>query len=240
MATNERLRQLLHSLADVPISVELAPTLEILLESLRQVVPFDAGGIFVLDLRRNIVRAATTRGYAPELEVPHTTGIVGAVIQSGRPRLVGNVAADRDYVRLRESTASQLTVPLMSFRGVIGAVSLESDVSCAFDEQDLGVVTLFAQQAAVVVERAILHEQMLRQSRIDREIEIAAEILDGLRPLLPDAPGLAVYGRSLVAQSVGGDAFDFIQYSDGQLGGSIADPKGKGLPATGWSCTPMV
>lgn len=231
MAADRRLAQLLQSLADVQISVDLAPTLEILLDSLRQVVPFDAGGIFVDDPRRGVVRAGATRGYAPELEVPHDAGIVGAVLRTGQPRLVPDVALDPDYVRLRESTVAQLTVPLRSFRGVIGAVSLESDRRGAFDERDLALVTLFAQQAAVVIERAILHEQLVRQSRLDREIEIAAEILRSLTPPVPRLAGLELYGRSLVAQSVGGDAFDFIDYPDGQLGLSIADPRGKGLPA---------
>jgi hypothetical protein len=43
--------------------------------------------------------------------------------------------------------------------------------------------------------------------------------------------GLQVFGRSLLAASVGGDAFDFIPYPDSQIGLSIADAKGKGLPA---------
>jgi sigma-B regulation protein RsbU (phosphoserine phosphatase) len=42
--------------------------------------------------------------------------------------------------------------------------------------------------------------------------------------------GVAVFGRSLTAESVGGDAFDFVPYPDSQLGMSIADAKGKGLP----------
>lgn len=230
-ASDDRLRQLLQSLADVPISVDLAPTLDVLVGSLRQVIPFDAGGIFVHDPRRGVIRGCATRGYDQELEVPHSDGIVGAVLRTGQPRLVEDVTADPDYVRLRNATASQLTVPLKSFRGLIGAVSLESDRVQAFDDSDLGIVTLFAQQASVVIERALLHEQLLRRSRVDREIEIASDILQGLTPPLPTIKGVEMYGRSLVAHSVGGDAFDFIEYPDGQLGISIADPKGKGLPA---------
>ena len=87
----------------------------------------------------------------------------------------------------------------------------------------------FAQQATVVIERAFLHEQLIRQSRIDQEIEIARDILQGLTPLVaPAFPGVQLVGRSLTAESVGGDAFDFIAYPDSQLGISIADAKGKG------------
>jgi len=77
-----------------------------------------------------------------------------------------------------------------------------------------------------------MHEQLIRQSRIDREIEIARDILRSLTPSeSPNIPGLQVAGRSLTAETVGGDAFDFIPYPDEQLGVSISDAAGKGLPA---------
>ena len=232
MPGDERLNLLLSTLARVAISVELEPTLPILLNSLHEVVPFDAGGIFVRDATDHVVRARVTRGYAGDLRMPADEGIVGSVLQTGQPRLVRNVAQESAYVAVRPSTAAQLTVPLVSPRGVLGAVSLESDRTSAFSDDDLALVVLFAQQATVVIERALLHEQLIRQSRIDQEIEIARDILQGLAPLVaPAFPGVQLVGRSLTAESVGGDAFDFIAYPDSQLGISIADAKGKGLPA---------
>jgi sigma-B regulation protein RsbU (phosphoserine phosphatase) len=58
------------------------------------------------------------------------------------------------------------------------------------------------------------------------------QILKGLTPAAaPAFPGVQVFGRSLTAESVGGDAYDFIPYPENQFGLSIADAKGKGLPA---------
>ena len=232
MPEDTRLSLLLDTLAQVAISVELQPTLQILLVSLHHVIPFDAGGIFVLEAQRRVVRAQATRGYPADFEMPATQGIVGAVVQTGRPRLAPFVTADPAYIAVRPSTVAQLTVPLASSHGVIGAISLESDRSGAFRNEDLTFVGLFAQQAAVVIERSLLHEQLMRQSRLEREIQIAREILRGLTPsVLPTLPNLDVFGESLTAESVGGDAFDFIAYPDGQLGISISDATGKGLPA---------
>jgi phosphoserine phosphatase RsbU/P len=232
MPSDERLNLLLDTLAQVAISVELQPTLQILLDSLHTLVPFDAGGIFVRQTERQVVRTRAARGYPGDLEMPASEGIVGEVIRSGRSRLVRDVRRDPTYVAVRPSTAAQLSVPLASPRGVIGAISLESDRVSAFDDQDLSLVTLFAQQATVVIERAVLHEQLIRASRVSREIEIAGEILQSLTPTTaPTLPGLQVFGRSRTAESVGGDAFDFIPYPENQFGLSIADAKGKGLPA---------
>lgn len=232
MPSDERLNLLLDTLAHVAISVELQPTLQILLDSLHTLVPFDAGGIFVRQTERQVVRARAARGYPGDLEMPASEGIVGEVIRSGRARLVRDVRRDPRYVAVRPSTAAQLSVPLASPRGVLGAIALESDRVSAFDDQDLSLVTLFALQATVVIERAVLYEQLTQQSRLRRDIEIAGEILRGLTPVAaPALLGVQIVGRSLTAESVGGDAYDFIPYPEHQVGLSIADAKGKGLPA---------
>ena len=77
----------------------------------------------------------------------------------------------------------------------------------------------------------MLHEQLIRQSRLDRDMEIARDILKGLNPeSAPMFTGMDVFGRSVAAETVGGDAFDFIPYPEAQVGISISDAKGKGLP----------
>jgi serine phosphatase RsbU (regulator of sigma subunit) len=234
MAGDERLKLLLDTLAHVAVSVELQPTLEVLLNSLQTLVPFDAGGIFVHEADRRMVRVRVARGYPGSLlaERPADEGIVGDVIRSGRARRVDDVRRERTYLAVRPTTLSQLSVPLASPRGILGAISLESDRIAAFSEQDMTLVTLFAQQAAITIERVLLHEQLLRESRLSHEVSIAAGILKGLMPTTaPTYPGLQLFGRSRMAESVGGDVFDFIPYPDNQVGLSIADAKGRGLPA---------
>jgi phosphoserine phosphatase RsbU/P len=229
---DDRLNLLLQTLAHVAISVELQPTLTILLDSLQQLVPFDAGGIFVREKQRDMVRAQATHEYPPDLEMPTAAGLAGEVIRTGQSRLVRDVRREPAYVAIRPSTCVQLTVPLSSPRGILGAIVLESDRPSAFDDQDLALVTLFGQQATIVLERAVLHEQLMRQSRLDRDMDIARDILKSLNPeSAPRFTGMDVFGRSVTAETVGGDGFDFIPYPESQLGISISDAKGKGLPA---------
>jgi serine phosphatase RsbU (regulator of sigma subunit) len=222
---------LLRTLVDVAVSVEVQPTLAVLLGGLHHLVPFAAGGIFVRDAHRDVVRARATRGYPDDLEMPTTLGLAGEVLRTGRPRLVTDVRGAPGYLPIRGSTAAQLTVPLASPRGVIGAIVLEADEVGAFDDDDLALVTLFAQQATIVLERALLHEQLMRQSRLARDMEIAREILQSLTPMaVPVFPGMDAAGRSVTAETVSGDAFDFIPYPDAQVGVAVSDAKGKGLP----------
>jgi phosphoserine phosphatase RsbU/P len=228
---DEQLNLLLQTLSRVAISVELQPTLAVLLESLQRLVSFDGRAIFVRESGQEILRARATRDYPLNLAVSSTTGLVGEVIRSGQSQLVPNVKHAPAYVSVRPSTSAQLTVPLASPRGILGAIVLESDTPSAFNDRDLNLVTLFAQQATIVLERALLHEQLVRQSRLDRDMEIARDILKGLNPeSAPMFTGMDVFGRSVAAETVSGDAFDFIPYPESQVGISISDAKGKGLP----------
>jgi sigma-B regulation protein RsbU (phosphoserine phosphatase) len=230
--SDDRLNLLLQNLAHAAISVELQPTLTILLDSLHELVSFDAGGIFVRETARGPGPVRATRGYPPLLKLSTATGLVGEVIRTGESRLVRDVTREPAYVAVRPSTCVQLTVPLASPRGILGAIVLESDRSSAFNDQDVALVTLFAQQATIVIERALLHEQLIRQSRLDRDMEIARDILKGLSPeIAPIFTGMDVCGQSVTAEIVGGDAFDFLPYPESQVGISISDAKGKGLPA---------
>src|SRR3982750_3935024 len=95
---DSRLSLLLHMLARVAFSVELAPTLQILLDSLSELVRFDAGGIFVREADTHAVRARAVCGFPPDLHRPETEGIVGMVMRTGTPRLVHDVQEDVAYV----------------------------------------------------------------------------------------------------------------------------------------------
>src|SRR5437773_5437966 len=91
MPCDERLSLLLSTLAQVALSVELQPTLQILLDSLQTLVPFDGGGIFVCDAERRAIRAHAARGSGGELDMPTAKGPVSVIIPTGQPRRVRRV-----------------------------------------------------------------------------------------------------------------------------------------------------
>lgn len=73
---------------------------------------------------------------------------------------------------------------------------------------------------------ARIEEQMAR-------LRLAAKIQWDLLPKEPPlVPGYQVAGRTIPAQLVGGDYFDFISVDDRRLALCVADVSGKGLPAS--------
>lgn len=107
------------------------------------------------------------------------------------------------------------------------------------------LVRLVADQTAVAIENDELSVELRKKERLDRELEIGAEIQLRLLPRqCPKIQGVELAARCQTASRVGGDYYDFIPASYDQIrskreGGSeqgkwtlaIGDVMGKGVPA---------
>lgn len=101
-----------------------------------------------------------------------------------------------------------------------------------FTEQDRRTLSLFANQAAIALENARLHRQALEKQRLEREMELAAEIQREILPHgSPAVDGFELEGWSRPARQVGGDYYDLLALPDGRLRLAVGDVSGKGVPA---------
>ena len=101
-----------------------------------------------------------------------------------------------------------------------------------FGDTDRRTLSLFANQAAIALENVRLHRQALEKERLEREMELAADIQRRLLPtIIPDLPGFELLGWSRPARLVGGDYYDLLDLSGGTVGLVVGDVSGKGMPA---------
>ena len=101
-----------------------------------------------------------------------------------------------------------------------------------FTALDRRTLSLFARQAAIALENAVLHQQALEKERMERDMELAAEIQRELLPReLPELDGYCVFGWNRPARQVGGDYFDVRLLDNGNVVVVVADVSGKGVPA---------
>jgi sigma-B regulation protein RsbU (phosphoserine phosphatase) len=116
-------------------------------------------------------------------------------------------------------------------KGVITAYNKKGGAGFTEDEQRL--LSIIAAQSAQVVENARLNERERQLLKMQEEIRLASKIQNDLLPkAAPDIPGYEIAGRSIPAQVVGGDYFDFIPVNDHRLAICVGDVSGKGLPAS--------
>lgn len=76
------------------------------------------------------------------------------------------------------------------------------------------------------------HAQIIEKERLERELQVAAEIQLSILPQeLPKAPGYNFGARMVPARIVGGDLYDVFPLDNGRMGVLIGDVADKGIPA---------
>jgi phosphoserine phosphatase RsbU/P len=215
---------------------ELEEVGEAIITGLRQVVDFDAAAVYLVARDTASLEMVSDLGYPEGSEVAFELqmgeGIVGWVAKSGEAVIVPDVTADPRYVAARPTTRSEIATPLIVEGRVIGVFNLESDHEDLYHEGHLELLSAFAAQAAVAVERARTARDRVERRRLEKELAIARDIQRSFLPAVaPRVPGFDLAGTSISHDQVGGDYYDFITVSDTRLGLAIADVSGKGIPA---------
>lgn len=231
-----RLRLMLEINRKINASLDLVEVLNFILDSVNTIIPYDAAEIYLLDAETQTVEYFVGRGYdeseREDVPLKKMRGIVGRVIATGEAVLAPEVSENPYYMMGRESTRSQLTVPIVSDGKIIGAFNLESDQSGHFTDEDLEWLTVLATQAAISIDKAILHQELLEKKQLEEQLRIARDVQLSLLPTAaPQAPGVDVAGLNVPSEDIGGDYFDFIPIVEGHLGVVVADVAGKGIPA---------
>ncbi|MGD8820125.1 MAG: GAF domain-containing protein, partial [Anaerolineae bacterium] len=125
-------------------------------------------GIFLLDAPGEyaVLRAANSQGGQQMLQRGHRlkvgeTGIVGFVTSTGQPRIALDVGQDAVYFDTPElrGTRSEMALPLQIGSRIIGALDVQSRESGAYDNEDVALLTLLADQIAIAIENARRFEE---------------------------------------------------------------------------------
>src|SRR4051794_41094526 len=121
----DKLRLLLDITKKISRSLNLEEVLNLVMDTLGSVIPYDAAGIYIIDRDRaarsrgeGVFRAEAVRGYdiedLKELRLKIGEGIIGHVAQTGEPVISPDVRRDPRYVNARGETKSEMVAPVIS------------------------------------------------------------------------------------------------------------------------------
>jgi serine phosphatase RsbU (regulator of sigma subunit) len=129
---------------------------------------------------------------------------------------------------------SAMCVPLWNNKEIIGIIYADRiSLLQEFSEEDLRLLTLLSNLAAVKIENAKLIEQAIEMEKMERELQLAAQIQrDFLPKATPPCKNFDIAGKNVPCQQVGGDYFDFIIIDPSRIGIVVADVSGKGVSAS--------
>jgi serine phosphatase RsbU (regulator of sigma subunit) len=167
---------------------------------------------------------------------------------SGRVFLTGEALIVNDYDnwggRSPEYPAGSVPramgVPLRRAGEVIGVLAVDrAGDRPPFTDDDLRLLSLFANQASVAITNARqveqlkhFHAQQIEKERLDQQLRMAQAVQAGLLPEeLPVIPGWDLAGLWRPALQLGGDYYDLIPLAPDRWGFLMADVSDKGVPA---------
>jgi GAF domain-containing protein len=117
-----------------------------------------SGTMILIDRRSGVLRIEAERGLGPEVKeeilLRIGEGITGWVAKEGKPALVRDVREDSRYVEANPKVRSELAVPVKWGAEVVGVLNLDHFSPDAFAEEDLELLTAFANVAAVALKNA--------------------------------------------------------------------------------------
>lgn len=133
----------------------------------------------------------------------------------------------------REGIVSMLSVGMRYKGKPIGVLRVYTEKEQSFSQLRIDLMKAVASQAAAVIENARLLEETLEAERLEKQVEMAADVqkrmIPSRPPPFPYADVSAVY---VPCYELGGDFYDFIALGDEDLGMAVADVSGKGVAAS--------
>jgi len=115
----------------------------------------------------------------------------------------------------------------------IGVLYLDSrEKGTLLSETTRGALETLASEASVAIENARLYRDKLEKAKLEREMQIAAEIQQSLLPKPRVNLGFVeAFAASIPCRSIGGDFFDYVHEPASTFGFTLGDVAGKGPPA---------
>src|SRR6266568_1596544 len=244
----DKLRMLLDITKTISRSLDTDEVLNLIMDTLDSLIPYDAAGIYLVKCSRPLAEregapdescvfhTEAVRGYdiadLQELRLKMGEGLIGHVALSGKPYIARDVRKDARYINARAHTRSEMVAPIISNEEVIGVFDLESDELDAYSKDDLEVLGLLASQVAIIIEKVMLHDQLIEKQRLETQLEVARQVQLELLPARdPQLEGFDISAYNFPTEEVSGDYYDWVRIYDDQIGIVIADVSGKGVPA---------
>lgn len=114
-------------------------------------------------------------------ELPMGVGITGWVAMHGEPFLCRDVEQEEKYFCLDERINSEMAAPLTEGGRTVGALNVDSLESYAFDEDDLRLLVLVANEASRVLENMWMIQQLRRKADQLQTLVLVGQDMAGTR-----------------------------------------------------------
>ncbi|OGC89864.1 MAG: hypothetical protein A2W25_08230 [candidate division Zixibacteria bacterium RBG_16_53_22] len=165
-------------------SLELKDVLKSIARAAESLTRSDSCTICTLDQNRRVLRPvySSEEEYNTEVmnfEIAIGSGLTGAVVADGKPRIQNFDDADQVAVHIPgtgQDDESLLSMPLVARDNIIGTLTLYKGGKQRFEQDDLKMLTVFASQAAAIIESSHLYMKLKASERLYRySVDLAGD-----------------------------------------------------------------
>ena len=218
---------------------ELQEVLNKLAETAVRITAVKACSIRLLDSDQQELEMCThyglSEGYRNKGKVSKNDPIIKAAFE-GEAAVIDDMQED-NRVRYQvaakdDGLVSQLTVAMKYRKKAIGVLRLYRGEKKGFDQDDVTLARMVANQCAVAISNARLLSEAIEGAQMAEQMRLAGIIQ---RRMIPQEPpiisGLDIAAIYNPCYQVGGDLYDFIKLDENRVVIAIADVMGKGMPS---------
>ena len=252
---NQELIQLNKAISMITSSLNLNEVEQNVVETVKNLIPHVYGATLqLMDEHGNPVTKTVSQDIptlTPQILFRPGVGATGIAVQQRRVVNIGDVDNDSRFLKGKSPPPfkSLISIPIIYKERLFGALSVEGNITNAFNAQDERLLKLLANYTAAAIQNAqysehleemveertselrSAQEKILAQQQVEREIRLAIDIQESLMPHhMPDLPGYSIAAIAIPAHSVSGDFYDFVNNDHG-ISLVLADIAGKGIPA---------
>jgi len=239
-SSEAKLKALIEITQSLGNALSLDKVLPQVLDSLFRIfVQADRGFIGLVDGKGVLIPKWTKLRRENSDETIRVSRTIAKQVMETKEAILSADAANDSRFEMSQSVAdfrirSMMCAPLIDSEGkAFGILQIDTlDQRQRFQESDLELLAGAASQASIAIENARLHEEVLRQRVLARDIELAREVQQAFLPSgPPHFPGYEFFSFYRAANHIGGDYYDYVPLPQGRLAVVVADVVGHGVAA---------
>jgi sigma-B regulation protein RsbU (phosphoserine phosphatase) len=206
--------------------LNLGKLLDSIMEIARTVMKADACSLLLLDEETNeLVFQVALSDVSTEIKsmarLKVGQGVAGMVVETGDPLILDDAYTHPKFNPAYDkktgfNTGVLVCSPLKAKDKIIGVCQIiySKEHKKTFSERDKDLFALFCGSAALAIRNAHMHEALMENQRLEKDMEFAQPVQKSFLPEFPPKHDNFLFAaKALPAKVVGGDYYDFFQTS---------------------------
>lgn len=156
-------------------TIDLDELLESVTSVIQQVVPSQLFAILLYSEKKRQLRIRHAVGHREELVrnmvISLGEGLTGIAAETRQPVVVNDVLSDPRYLMTMDAVRSEMAIPMVIGRKLVGVIDMQSIELNAFSADDRALMVLLASRIAAFIQNARLYRRVQRQMRMLRTLK---------------------------------------------------------------------